>query len=220
MKFVKIFSISLLFLPFFAANSAAQGVEIAPYAGGFWSDELGRVPFEDVFDDDEEVTDRSRQLKREGIYGVQAGGYLTERFLLQANLGYINHFELRDTDPESRGILWEALGTVHFPLQAAPRLQPYLSAGVGGLTAVIGDLGEGFTDDDPIPADPTRRAAWDDGDTWFNFSYGGGLKAVRLWGPVGVMADFRGRTLPNFVNHESMTWFEAKGGLTFTFGEQ
>ena len=58
-----------------------------------------------------------------------------------------------------------------------------------------------------------------DGGTFFTFSYGGGLKAARLWGPMGVFGDFRGRTVPNFFGH-SNTWPELSAGLNFSWGEK
>jgi hypothetical protein len=59
----------------------------------------------------------------------------------------------------------------------------------------------------------------DSGDTFFTFSYGGGLKAMRLWGPMGLFGDFRGRTVPNFLGH-SNTWPEISAGLNFSWGEK
>jgi len=50
-------------------------------------------------------------------------------------------------------------------------------------------------------------------------SYGGGIKATNLAGPLGFRLDLRGRTFPNFRG-ESLTWPEATAGLTFTFGER
>ena len=58
-----------------------------------------------------------------------------------------------------------------------------------------------------------------DGETFFTFSYGGGLKATRLWGPMGVFGDFRGRTVPNFFGHAN-TWPELSAGLNFSWGEK
>ncbi|RPJ85730.1 MAG: hypothetical protein EHM18_09620 [Acidobacteria bacterium] len=58
----------------------------------------------------------------------------------------------------------------------------------------------------------------DNGDTFFMFGYGGGLRAERLWGPVGLRGDIRGRTLPN-VFGDSMSWLETTGGVTFSWGE-
>jgi len=57
------------------------------------------------------------------------------------------------------------------------------------------------------------------GDTFFTFSYGGGLKATRLWGPMGVFGDFRGRTVPNIFGHGT-TWPELSAGLNFSWGEK
>jgi hypothetical protein len=56
-------------------------------------------------------------------------------------------------------------------------------------------------------------------DTFLTFSYGGGLKATRLWGPMGVFGDFRGRTVPNFFGHGN-TWPEISAGLNFSWGEK
>jgi hypothetical protein len=55
--------------------------------------------------------------------------------------------------------------------------------------------------------------------TFFTFSYGGGLKALQLWGPMGVFGDVRGRTIPNFFS-SSFTWPEVRAGLTFSWGER
>jgi hypothetical protein len=59
----------------------------------------------------------------------------------------------------------------------------------------------------------------DGGDTFFTFSYGGGIKATRLWGPMGFFGDFRGRTVPNFFGHGN-TWPEISAGLNFSWGEK
>jgi hypothetical protein len=55
--------------------------------------------------------------------------------------------------------------------------------------------------------------------TFMTFSYGGGLKATRLWGPMGLFGDFRGRTVPNFFGHGN-TWPEISAGLNFSWGEK
>jgi hypothetical protein len=56
--------------------------------------------------------------------------------------------------------------------------------------------------------------------TFFTFSYGGGVKAQRLWGPMGIFGDFRGRTISNFFNGHSMTYPEVSAGLNFSWGEK
>jgi hypothetical protein len=59
-----------------------------------------------------------------------------------------------------------------------------------------------------------------DNRTFFTFSYGGGLKAQRLWGAMGLFGDFRGRTIPNFFNGHGMTYPEISAGLNFSWGEK
>ena len=54
-------------------------------------------------------------------------------------------------------------------------------------------------------------------DTFFTFSYGGGVKAMRLWGPLGVFGDIRGRTIPNFFGHATSRT-EVSAGLNFSWG--
>ena len=66
---------------------------------------------------------------------------------------------------------------------------------------------------------PDRPGVLSDGDTFFTVNYGGGVKAMNVWGPVGLRADVRGRTIPNFF-HESPSWPEVTGGLLFSWGER
>ncbi|RPI25629.1 MAG: hypothetical protein EHM61_13870 [Acidobacteria bacterium] len=181
----------------FSTAAYAQKWEIHPYAGGFFPRNADFGHFKD-----------------EGMYGVKANANLTPGFEIEGNFGYINHFEPRLTDPTSRGVLWEAAGNVHFPWG---RLQPFVSGGVGGLTAVV--------DSDLLDPDQNGPGSvnlggnrLDDGDTFFMVSYGGGLKAERLWGPLGLRVDVRGRTLPNIFSN-SMTWLETTGGVTLSWGE-
>ena len=78
--------------------------------------------------------------------------------------------------------------------------------GAGGLTAYVKHadstdiLGGGFIVSPVTGAlrpNPGRTIVMDDGDTFLTFNYGGGVKAMNLWGPMGVRADIRGRTIPN-----------------------
>ncbi len=57
------------------------------------------------------------------------------------------------------------------------------------------------------------------GDTLFNFKYGGGIQAKRLWGTVGFGFVLRGRTAPN-LSRPNNKWVEAIGGMTFTWGQR
>jgi hypothetical protein len=58
-----------------------------------------------------------------------------------------------------------------------------------------------------------------DADTFFTINYGGGLKAMNLWGPMGVRADLKGRTIPNWFG-QTMSWPEITGGVVFSWGER
>src|SRR4029450_1951883 len=44
--------------------------------------------------------------------------------------------------------------------------------------------------------------------TFFTFSYGGGLKTQRVWGPMGFFGDVRGRAIPNYFNGHGTNLFE------------
>jgi opacity protein-like surface antigen len=66
---------------------------------------------------------------------------------------------------------------------------------------------------------PARQIVMEDGDWLFTFSYGGGVKFMGVWGPLGFRVDVRGRTIPNFYS-QSVTRPEGTGGLIFTWGER
>jgi hypothetical protein len=57
-------------------------------------------------------------------------------------------------------------------------------------------------------------------DTFFTFSYGGGLKVQRVWGPLGFFGDVRGRTIPNLFNGHGTNLLELSAGLNFAWGEK
>jgi hypothetical protein len=59
-----------------------------------------------------------------------------------------------------------------------------------------------------------------DNSTFFTFSYGGGLKTQRVWGPMGFFGDVRGRTIPNFFNGHGTNLLEVSAGLNFAWGER
>jgi hypothetical protein len=204
----------------------AQKFELHPYAGGFfpgdWRNEF--------------------KMNNEGVYGVKAGGYLSDRVLLEGHWGWMPHMEFKGTDPRARGMIWEVAPTFNFFQSKFSKAVPYLTFGVGGITGYIGDtpntedrdLGlqfRGENDSEVVAADilrnatpkndavPARSLIMEDGDTFFAVSYGGGFKALNLWGPMGLRGDIRGRSMPNFFGH-GMTWLETTGGLTFTWGER
>ncbi len=177
----------------FASWLSAQHVEINPYAGGLLapsSVDIGAGSFE---------------LKEQGIFGIRAAVFLKDHFEVEGNFGYINHFELEDSDPDSQGYLWEASGIYRFDLE---EFKPFVTVGLGGITTNVDENDAGFVNA-PTPV-------LGNGDTVFTVSYGGGIKAPLLWGPVGLRGDLRARTLPNYQG-EALTWMEVTGGLTFSF---
>jgi hypothetical protein len=183
----------------FVTTLSAQRTEVSAYAGGFWPD---RMPI--------------GKLKSDGIWGIRAGTFLTERFEAEGGFGYINHFELsRTPGPSVRGMLWEATGVWNLMDRQIVRtpMTPYLTVGTGSLNAFIRGA-----DEIPLSSTP-RNIVMDDGDTFFMFSYGGGIKAMNMWGPLGLRADIRGRTIPNFYGHVT-SWPEITGGLLFSWGER
>jgi hypothetical protein len=188
----------------------AQRLEISPYAGGFWPTEtLGGEDF-----------------KNDGLYGVRIGGFVTDRVVLDGNVAYTSQFEYPGSDSGSRAWLWDTNATLHF-FPSSINLSPFLTAGLGGLTATLDNGGSIFflySDDggflevgDPEPG--VRVVELESGDTFFGFTYGGGVKANKLVGPVGLRFDLRGRTLPNFFG-EDLSWLESTLGLTISWGER
>ena len=128
-------------------------------------------------------------------------------------------------------MLWEGSGTWDFgERKIGANFSPYLTLGMGGITARVKDIdqvfvtGGGFirnpmyiTDKSPVPQfipNPARQIVMDNNDTFFTFSYGGGVKGMRLWGPAGFRVDFRGRTIPNFYGEfDNKTRIDGRPGL-------
>ena len=208
-----------------AVTASAQQWEVHPYAGGQFltdfqakSDQVGRFDF-----------------KNPGIFGIKGGGFISDNFLIEGNVGFVNQMRVRHAfNPPIWGLQYEALGSFNFFPMRIAGVYPYVSAGIGGLTLNTHnplDANGGDTAVYPVRVTPrpvgggiffreTDQLEIDDGDTFFNFSYGGGVKAQRLWGPLGLRADFRGRTMPNFYNSQVVHGFEMTAGLLFSWGER
>jgi hypothetical protein len=221
------FALILFVATVFTATLAAQSVELYPNAGGFWPTRV------DAWGDN--------KLKSEGIYGLKGGVFLSENAELEGSFGYINHFRmgLAPTpgnlnpveaigQPSAMGFLYDVNGAWNFGQRQffGARISPYVVAGVGGLTTEVRHgastfVGGGTTTDinGNIVANPATVGTLRDGDTFFTVNYGGGVKAMNLWGPVGLRADIRGRTVPNFF-HQTITWPEITGGLLVSWGER
>lgn len=176
-----------------AGAASAQQIEIHPYAGGFFPRSSDNV-----------------ELKKEGVYGLRGGVYLMDFVQVDANFSYINHFTPKNTpDFGSRAYVWDVTGSYSLNNYNIRKAEPFLTIGLGGLNTGLHDAATS-TASGAIPKD---------NDNFLQFSYGGGFKAVRLWGPIGLRADVRGRTAPNFYG-SSLTWFEATGGFNIMWGER
>jgi hypothetical protein len=209
-----------------SAPAFAQKFEVDPYAGGFFPGDYRN----------------EYKLRTEGVYGIKGGGRISDWVSLEGNWGWMPHMEFKGTDPRVRGMIWEVAPTFNFSRTTFGRAVPYVTVGVGGVTGFVGDtpnstdrdLGLQFRGENDTAVEtgdllfnaqtkhantPARSLVIKDGDTFFAVSYGGGIKALNLWGPVGLRADFRGRSMPNFFGN-SLSWMEATGGLTFSWGER
>jgi Outer membrane protein beta-barrel domain len=212
----------------FTATLAAQSVELYPYAGGFWPSRVD--------------TWGNNKLKSEGLYGLKGGVFVTPNAELEASFGYLNHFEMRYApnpgninpaggigQPSVMGFMYDLNGAWNFGQRQFlnTRISPYVVAGVGGLTAEVRNgagafiNGGGTTTDinGNMVVDTTGARVIRDHDTFFTVNYGGGVKAMNVWGPLGFRADIRGRTIPNFF-HQTVSWPELTGGVLLSWGER
>jgi hypothetical protein len=215
------FALITLVLGVFAATLSAQQAEIYLNGGAFWPSD----------------TDFG-ELKSDFIYGVKAGLFLDQNVQIEGSLSYINHFEMSNADPPVFRIsqpsvysfLYDANGVWNFGDRNlwGARFSPFISVGFGGLTAYVKDAssvdisGGGFIENPVTGAlipNPARTIVLEDNDTFFTVNYGGGVKAMNLWGPMGFRADIKGRTLPNFYG-QAVHWPEITGGVIFTWGER
>jgi hypothetical protein len=138
------------------------------------------------------------------IYGIRGGVFISHRIEAGGQFGYINNLSFKDTLTRKRAYVWE--GSVSYHIGSRPRL--YGTFGIGGVTTTI-------SDDTRSLFDPSILT----NDHFLAFSYGGGVKALRRWGPFGYRVDVRGRTLPSYYGFR-FSWLEATAGPTFSWGER
>ena len=209
----------------FAATLSAQKGEVNVYAGGIWPDN----------------TDDFGDFVNTNIWGGRVGAFVTPNIELEGNFGFVNHFNLKNnpnpaneifgiTRPATRAYVYDLFISWNFGERQAfgTRFAPFLTFGLGGLTTKVADAdavfiqGGGLTflpGTSIVVANPDPPVVLDNGDTFFTISYGGGIKALRMWGPVGLRADVRGRTAPNFFGNSLNWWPELTGAVTFSWGE-
>lgn len=159
---------------------------------------------------------------------------------MEGNFSYINHFESKiaptsldqsfGISPRTvHGLIYDVNGVFNFGRRPifGSRVSPYITAGIGGLStliergnaAVIG--GQFYSTDSTgtLVLDSGRKVVVADHTPFFSVNYGGGVKANNLWGPLGVRADVRGRTFPNFRG-DMLTWPEVTAGFTVSYGKR
>src|ERR1041385_948255 len=185
-------------------------IEINPNAGFFWPGKGGDL-----------------HLRDEGMYSLKALASLTDNFQVEGNFAYMNHLESRFaprpldqsfgiTPQTVHGLIYDINGLYNFgehPLLGSG-VNPYVVAGVGGLSTLLENGGTALIGGQIYVTNPATGAAVlapsrtvivADNSAFFSVNYGVGVKAPKLWGPMGVRVDVRGRTFPNFRG-QTITW--------------
>jgi hypothetical protein len=199
-------ALMLILAPMEAVAQSNPRFDIHFYGGGFFPTEWAGTA----------------SLKDEGLYGVRAGIYVTPRVQIEGSAGYINHFRFEDADMGARALLWEVDGSYRLPALTFDHVEPFVIVGLGAATAYIRGPSETVLLLDPTfrnPESALEPAVLNDGDTFLTLNYGGGFKASRLWGPVGLRADLRVRTMPSFFAHTTH-WIETTAGFTVAWPER
>jgi hypothetical protein len=210
------------------STGGGTSAELYVNAGGIWPSRIDEIG-------------SNNKIKAQPIYGIKGGFIFSSGAQLELSFGYLNHFEmtngpnLLDINPAGNtglptvfAFLYDVNGAWNFGNRRilGAKFDPYVVAGVGGLTAEVRHgtsafiEGGGFvfdTNGNLIP-NPGPTKIIHQGDTWFTVNYGGGFKASNLWGPIGFRVDVRGRTIPNFF-HSAPSWPEVTGGLLVSWGQ-
>jgi opacity protein-like surface antigen len=209
--------IAMLSMPSFA-----QKYELYPYAGGSFIGDFN------AFTDQV----RSSTFFNPGLFGIKGGVWTSHQFQIEGNFGYMNQFRIENNavKPSIHAFQYEALATYNF--SQLGKIFPYVTAGAGGLTLSVnnnedpqnpnqvtyGVLVTPYSSGGPIP-NFTRTFTVNNNDTFFTFSYGGGIKLQRLIGPVGLRFELHGRTIPNYYGGSLNSW-EPLGGILVSWGER
>jgi hypothetical protein len=222
MKFRFFICLVLLCLAAVPVSLSAQSAEISPYAGYIWPNNFGSGV---------------GNFAQNQLLGVRGGAYLTSSLEIGGNYSFNNRFQPRDTNVPSafagglgfpqgavRAHIYEVEFTYNFGNHNmfGSSIKPYITLAGGGLTTVVKNADVFVMNvravQTPLQTVFVPNDVIDNNDTFFTFSYGGGIKASRLWGPLGFFGDIRGRTIPNFFGAVN-TWPELSAGLNFAWGE-
>lgn len=149
-------------------------------------------------------------LKGSGVYGIRFETDFIRIIGMEHTFGYSPDFvrpEIFSSTGGSRALIYNSNVILNAPLG---RLVPYATAGLGLMTS-----NRFFALPTPFPLAATALGT--KFGNHFAVNYGGGVKMVRLLGPLGVRFDVRGYTMPD-VFSQSLNLFEVTGGLHFSFG--
>jgi len=200
----------------------AREYEIHPYAGGLFMNNYSSP-----------LGSSTLHFNNPGIFGLKGGAFVTDQLMIEGNGGWLNQFNFGGYNYNTTAVLYEVDGTYHFSDVRIRGVLPFVSFGVGGLTiknhntinhhesdesVYVMQLNHPQPTAGPIPNTITTIVLQNN-QTFFNFSYGGGIKGQRLWGPLGARMDIRGRTMPNFFG-KGITSLELTGGLLVSWGER
>jgi hypothetical protein len=151
-------------------------------------------------------------LKSVSLVGVKASVFADDTTQVEGEFEYLPHFEFTGTDPNTRALVWgiNASRNIFIP---DSKVIPFFTFGVGGVTARVDSPGTSTT------VLPDRTVKLDNNDTFAALSYGAGVKAHNVFGPVGLRFNILGRTMPNFFSRAN-SWAEITGGLVFAWGQK
>jgi len=194
--FLKSMGLLLLVLTMFSTRSFAQKYEVHPLVGRTAPDKWA-----DLY-----------SLKSVSVVGVKAAVFANNTTQVEGEFEYLPHFEFRGTDPKTRGWVWGVSLSRNVFLTNS-KIIPFFHFGVGGVTARNDPPGSVTT------TFPDRSITIDHNDTFAAVTYGGGVKALDVIGPVGLRFNIMGRTMPNFFGRGN-TWAEFTGGPVFSWGKK
>ena len=188
----------------------ATQFEISPYGGYIWPGSSGSVP----------------NFFNTQLIGARVGFYITPNFEIGGNYSWNNHFQPESDAPQSsfagalgfpqgksRAHIWEAEFSYNFGKRTfgGANLTPYVVGGAGGLTTQISNPSQFTLNVRPVVTTtpfgtPVSVFVPNDvmttSETFFTFSYGGGLKAERLAGPPGVLWRYSGTDDPELLHQQ------------------
>ena len=186
----------LLILSAFSTCGFAQKYEVHPLVGRTAPDKWA-----DLY-----------SMKSVSVVGVKGAVFANPTTQIEGEFEYLPHFEFRGTDPKTRGWVW-GFSVSRNVFLTNSKIIPFIHVGGGGVTARNDPPGSVTT------TFPDRSITIDHNDTFAFVSYGGGVKALELIGPVGLRFNIMGRTMPNFFGRGN-TWAEFTGGPVFTWGKK